>query len=92
MTIKRLYEIGTVVALLDSKEHPGKLARIYAACESRGYRTKYLQKLFFWFVPLNEYGMPLSITGVSRNARRKNITQFSNVTILDAKLRDKFIA
>ena len=92
MTINRLFQTGILVAILDSKESPGKVARIYAAPESRGYQTKYQPKMFYWFVPYSSNGLPSGIMGITRDARRKNIVKFSNVTILDAKLWDKFVA
>jgi len=90
MTIDKIFQTGTLVAILKSKE-TRREARIYAACESRGYQTKYLQKLFFFFVPYSKNGLPLSVKGITRNARRKNIPIYSNVTVCDQVLYNKFM-
>jgi len=91
MNINRLFQQGTLVANLISKQTK-ELARIYACDESRGYQTDYRQRRFFFFVPYKNSLPSGVIRGITKDTRRKNITQYSEVTIIDDNLWQEFIS
>jgi len=90
MMLHRILQ-GTLVAALVSRI-TGEHGRIYMASESRGYKTGYRPKDFFWFVPFTNDGVPRgNWFGISRDARRRTIEQHSDVTVVDQALWQRLI-
>ncbi|RKY07624.1 MAG: hypothetical protein DRP65_10195 [Planctomycetota bacterium] len=90
MTLYRILQ-GTLVATFVSKI-TGEHGRIYMAPESRGYKTGYRPKDFFWLVPFTNNGVPRgNWLGISRDARRRTIEQHSDVAVVDRALWQRLI-
>jgi len=70
LRLNRVLENGQIIALLDG--HNGFTGRLYRTSESRGYKTNFSYKHFFYLVTFKN-SVPSGIEGVTRDVRRKNI-------------------
>jgi len=91
--LNRIVEQGEIVAVLRNN---GNEARIYAVEESRGYQTQYQLKRFFYFVPLNNLGIPIYYQGITKDCRRHDFanrckTQGTTVKIVNSNLFNEWL-
>lgn len=63
---------GQIVLIMSGIDKPKFTGRLYKTSESRGYKTNFEMKHFFYVVSFKN-GIPIAIEGVTKDCRRKNI-------------------
>lgn len=77
---------GEIVVRLNNNS--GVKAVIYRTFESRGYKTNYKHKHFFYIVTYNKDGEMTSIHGITRDSRRKTMVKWWKENKIDVQIVD----
>lgn len=85
---------GQIVMTMDGKNNSS--GRLYRTNESRGYKTGFRLKNFFYIATFQD-GFPVDLRGVSKDARRKNIfnhlkKQGISYTVVDREALEEWMS
>jgi len=85
---KRVMRSGQIIALLSSLDKPELTGRIYRTKESRGYKTDFSLKDFFYIISF-ENAIPVNIEGITKDCRRKDILNHFEQNNIEFKITNQ---
>ncbi len=86
--VDKVMRSGKIIALLNQRDCPELTGRIYINSESRGYKTDFQVKHFFYIIAF-ENGQPINISGITKDSRRKDILNHFKKQDIDHKILDE---
>ncbi len=75
--MKSVLHNGALLATVSSILYPHVTGRVYANTESRGYKTDFSPKLFFYAITF-EQGLPCNIRGLGAVHKRRAMREYWN--------------